>query len=271
MSDQRSETKYEAKSAVAIFGAPVSWVALFGALIGALSIIPMAFYPEGGGFMSAGMGIFAPISGMLLGPWAGFVAGTIGGVIGMMISPAAYPLGFLDVMLSGSFMPLAWGLFIPKYYKWLLVLMPVNFLLYYFVPYYFPGNSLGLTEPVEPAYFISRNCAVIALLVFFIFGKKFMHMMESPIVRTHVIGMIGIQFLACSLWNWPWVWPYSLLFKLPLEPTYVTTNLTWINPIAPVVGACTAIGYFLLKAMRKGNLRVVPDSWLDGYNFQIPI
>ena len=95
------EEKFEAKSAVSIFGAPVSWVALFGALIGALSLVPFLFYVNGGGFMSAGMGIFGPLAGVMLGPFAGFVAGAIGGVIGMFISPAAYPLGFVDVF-SGS-------------------------------------------------------------------------------------------------------------------------------------------------------------------------
>ena len=214
MSDQSNEKKYEAKSSVSIFGAPVSWVALFGSLIGALSIVPMAFYTSGGGFMSAGMGVFAPISGVLLGPWAGFVAGVIGGTIGMMISPAAYPLGFLDVILSGAFMPLAWGLFIPKFYKWLLVIMPVNFLLYFLVPYYYPG--IGDIRPIEPAYALSRNTAIVAIIVFFLFGRKFMSMMESPKIRTHIIGMVGVMFLACSLWNWPWVWPYALLFKLPV-------------------------------------------------------
>jgi len=271
MSDQSGERKFEAKSAVSIFGAPVSWVALFGALIGALSIVPMAFYTSGGGFMSAGMGIFAPISGVMLGPWAGFVAGTIGGVIGMMISPAAYPLGFLDVLLSGSFMPLAWGLFTPKYYKWLLFLMPVNFLLYYIVPYYWPGEAIGVSTPTEPAYALSRNFSVIMIIVFFIFGKRFMNMMESPNVRTHIIGMGGVMMMACALWDWPWVWPYALLFKMPLEPTYVTGYLTWVNPVLPVVIAGTAIAYFLLKAARKGNLKVVKDSWLDAYDFQVPV
>ena len=184
MSDQSGERKYEAKSSVSIFGAPVSWVALFGSLIGALSIVPMSFYTSGGGFMSAGMGIFAPLSGMLLGPWAGFVAGTIGGVIGMMISPAAYPLGFLDIILSGSIMPMIWGMFIPKFYKWLLVIFPINALIYLIVPYYYPSSRIGLTPPVEPYYLLSRHAAILSVIVFFLFCKKFMTMAESPVTRN---------------------------------------------------------------------------------------
>jgi hypothetical protein len=271
MSDQSGERKFEAKSAVSIFGAPVSWVALFGSLIGALSIVPMSFYTSGGGFMSAGMGIFAPISGMLLGPWAGFVAGTIGGVIGMMISPAAYPLGFLDIILSGSIMPLCWGLFQPKFYKWLLVVFPINAAIYLFVPYYYPGTKIGLSAPIEPYYMLSRHAAWLSVIVFFLFCKRFMTMAESPVVRSHIIGLIGLNYLANAMWVAPWSWPYTLLFKIPLEPSYVTAYLGWFNHTIPIVAACTAIGYFLMKAARKGNLRVVKDSWLDGYNFQVPV
>lgn len=271
MSDQGEMKKYEAKSDVSIFGAPVSWVALFGSLIGALSIVPMSFYTTGGGFMSAGMGIFAPISGIILGPWAGFVAGTIGGVIGMMISPAAYPLGFLDILLSGSLMPMAWGLMTPKYYRWLLFLFPINWALSYFIPYYYPGHRIGLTEPVEPYFFLAMHLGWFSLIIFFLFCKKFMRNLESPIVRTHVIALAGLNFLGDTLWSYPWGWPYNLLFRLPIEPLYVTGWLAWFNHVIPIVGATTAIGYFLMKAARKGNLKVVPDSWLDGYKMQVPI
>jgi len=266
---QTEERRFDSKSAASIFGAPVSWVALYGALIGALSIVPYIFYSTGTGFTSAGMAIFGPISGIILGPWAGLVAGTIGGVVGMMISPAAYPLGFVDVILSGSLLPLYWGLFAPKFYKWLLVFVPINFLLYYFVPYYWPG--VGDTVVSEPAYFISRNMSVVHLAVFFLFGKKIMHMMESPTVRTHIFGLVGVNFLACAAWILPWSWPYALLFQEPIEQTMFVSTVAWVEPAAPVVIGVTVISFFLIKAVRKGNLRVVKDSWLDTYNFQIPI
>ena len=118
------ERVFEAVSAAGIFGAPISWVALVGALMGALAIVPFIFYPFGGGFMSAGMGVFGPIGGMLLGPWAGAIAGFIGGFIGMMISPGAYPLGFVDVFLSGVFFP------VNNVPVWLEVISKINPLTY---------------------------------------------------------------------------------------------------------------------------------------------
>jgi hypothetical protein len=104
------EREFTGKGMATMFGAPISWIALFGALMGALSIVPMIFYPFGGGFASAGMIIFGPMAGLILGPWAGAIAGVIGGLIGMFISPGSYPLGFIDVLLSGAFLPIFWGL-----------------------------------------------------------------------------------------------------------------------------------------------------------------
>jgi len=43
---------------------------------------------------------------MILGPWARLVAGLIGGFIGMTISPASFPLGFVDILFSSAMLSL---------------------------------------------------------------------------------------------------------------------------------------------------------------------
>ena len=265
------EKQYAAKSAVSIFGAPVSWVALFGALIGALSIFPFLFYVTGGGFMSLGMGIFAPIAGIILGPWAGFVSGTIGGVIGMMISPASYPLGFVDVMLSGAFMPLAWGLLQPKYRKLLFIAYPILTLGLWLVPYYVPGAAGGFEAVPEPAYFITTNYAWVGLIIFLFFAPTVWKMYESADKTKHIIGLALNNFMACVLWAPIWFYGYYLLFKFPHELSMTMNSLAWINPTIPVVIAVTAIGYFLVRAIRKGNLKIVPNSWLDAFNYKVQL
>ena len=111
------EREFVGKGMAKIFGAPISWIALFGALMGAMAIVPMLFYPTGGGFASAGMVIFGPLSGLILGPFAGLIAGLIAGIIGMFISPGSYPLGFVDAFFSGGLLPLMWGLVHPRYRK----------------------------------------------------------------------------------------------------------------------------------------------------------
>lgn len=270
-SSNGDEKKYEAKSTVSFFGAPIAWVALFGALIGALSIVPMLIYVTGGGFMSVGMGIFAPISGMLLGPWAGFVAGTIGGVIGMMISPASYPLQFVDVLLSGSFMPLAWGLMLPKYRKLLLVVYPILTIGLWAVPYYLPGPAGGFSTAPEPQYLLSTNYGWVGLFMFLFGAPAIWRMIESENSRKVIIGLALNSFMACVLWAMPWFYLYYWLLRFPVETALLMNNLAWINPTIPVVIACTAIAFFLLRAIRKGNLKIVPNSWLDGFHFRMPM
>lgn len=264
------EKRYEAKSSVSFFGAPIAWVALFGALIGALSIVPMLFYVTGGGFMSVGMGIFAPIAGIMLGPWAGFAAGTIGGVIGMMISPASYPLGFVDVLLSGSFMPLAWGLLQPKYRKLVLLLYPILTLGLWLVPYYLPGSAGGFSKALEPQYLISTNYGWVGLLLFLFGAPMIWKLLESENKQKAIVGLALNSFMACVLWAMPWFYLYYWLLRFPVEELMLMNTLAWINPTIPVVLAGTPIAYFLLRAMLKGNLRVVPNSWLSGFHFRFP-
>jgi hypothetical protein len=149
------ERDFAGRGMARIFGAPISWVALFGALMGALSIVPMIFYPFGGGFASAGMVVFGPLSGVILGPWAGAIAGIIGGLIGMFISPASYPLGIVDVFLSGAFLPLAWGLSHPRYRKIFIPVFIIAFLLHLVIPYIWPGPAGGFDAINIGSYLLS--------------------------------------------------------------------------------------------------------------------
>jgi len=260
--------EFEAKSAVAIFGAPISWVALFGALIGAMSIVPLLFYPFGGGFMSAGMGIFGPVAGMLLGPWAGAVAGAIGGFIGMMISPAAYPLGFVDVILSGVLIPFSWGLLAPKYRKLVIVMFPIHAFLYWLFPYHWPANAVGLTQASEPQWILGINWSWLSSIIFIVGAPLIWKMMQSEKQGSVVLGIVLNNWLACALWAMPWVYPYSYLIRYPYEVAILGFVTSWTNTLIPVTAISTIIGYFLLRAVLKGNLRRVKGSWTDEFDFK---
>jgi hypothetical protein len=113
-----------------------------------------------------------------------------------MILPTTYPSNFLDVMTNGAIKPLAKYFFLPKIHKSLLLLMLVNFLLFCFTSFVYPGNRPCLIELVEPAYLVPCNANVILAIVFFLFYQKFRQMIESPVIRTDIIGMLGIQLLA---------------------------------------------------------------------------
>jgi hypothetical protein len=263
--------EFEAKSAVAIFGAPISWVALFGALIGALSIVPLLMYPFGGGFMSAGMGVFGPITGILLGPWAGAVAGTIGGFIGMMISPAAYPLGFVDVVLSGVLLPFSWGLLVPKHRKLCLVLFPIHAFVYWLFPYHWPANAAGLTEANEPQWILGINWTWLSALVFIFLAPTLWRWMQSESRGKYLVGLVINCWMAAALWAMPWVYPYSYLVRYPYEVAILGFVTSWVNTLLPVTAISSIIGYFLIRAVLKGSLRKVPGSWVDEFDFKYEV
>ena len=259
--------KYTATSRAGFFGAPISWVALFGALIGALSIVPVVFYSTGGGFISAGMALVAPACGILLGPWAGAVSGTIGGVIGMMISPGAYPGGLLDVFLSGTLIPLTWGLLQPKYRKFLYFYYPLQVFSMWFFPYYWPGPAAGLSTPKEPEWILSNYWAVIGL-VLFIGAPLIWKWVESPDRKKVIVGLLLNTYMACTLWTIPYNNIYMYYTRGPYEQALFINILRMVSSVGPIIILSTVVGYFLIRAVRKGNLRVVPNSWIAGINFQ---
>jgi hypothetical protein len=256
------ERDFEAKSAAGIFGAPISWVALVGALMGALSLVPFIFYPFGGGFMSAGMGVMGPIGGMLLGPWAGAVAGFIGGVIGMMISPGAYPLGFVDVLLSGVLIPFSWGLLHPKYRKFTLAWFPLMAVVYFFIPYHFPGEAIGLGGIQEPQYLFSWAWGWIGTLVYIFLAPVFWRLYKAENNVTSFIGLWLNMLLATILWAMPWISPWYGLVRMPYETALANNVINIWSTLVPVSITSGVLGYFLIRAIRRGNLRRIPGTYV---------
>lgn len=261
-SGQSQERDFQAKSASGIFGAPISWVALIGALMGAMSIIPFLFYPVGGGFTSLGMGIFGPLGGILLGPWAGSIAGAIGGIIGMFVSPGAYMFGFVDVFLGGVFLCLAWALVLPKYRKIGLIVFPIVMIVGAIFPYYWPGASMGWEQETSPGYFLSYLPGFLALLMYFFAFKPIWNLARSEDTKKGLIGYFLVMYMACWFWMAPWMYVAYAIAHFPLEVAIVNNwGQAWMTAI-PMTITSGLISFYLVRAMRKGNLRRVPGSWL---------
>lgn len=255
------ERSFEARSASGIFGAPISWVAMVGALMGALSIVPFLFYPVGGGYTSLGMGIFGPMGGVLLGPWAGAIAGTIGGIIGMFISPGAYMFGFVDVALSGAFLCIAWGLMMPKFRKVTLIVYPAVLLLGILVPYHIPGEAGGFIGE-EPAWILSYTGAWIGLFMYVFFAKRIWKMMASAKKTVSFIGYLLLNYIATWLWMMPWMYVAYLIARFQFDMAIVNNwGQHWMTAL-PMTFTAGLISFFLTKAMKQSNLRRVPGSWL---------
>jgi len=255
--------EFTGRGMASIFGAPISWIALFGALMGALSIVPMIFYPFGGGFASAGMVIFGPMAGLVLGPWAGMIAGFIGGLIGMFISPGAYPLALGDVMLSGALLPLFWGLAKPHYRKFYIP-FTILWIIYYFVtPFYFPGQAGGFDAVRQPMYTLSFIWAPLGLIWLFFMQKRLLKWMKEPGTGKRLLGYILYMVGPCSAWLLPWIGVYFWALHYPAPTAELNNWVAWYFYIVPISVATGIVAMLLLRALEKSDLRRVPGSILD--------
>jgi hypothetical protein len=258
-----SEREFTGRGMATIFGAPISWIALFGALMGALSIVPMIFYPFGGGFASAGMVIFGPMAGLVLGPWAGAVAGFIGGLIGMFISPGSYPLGLIDVFLSGTFLPLFWGLAKPYYRKFYIPWVILWLLYYTFIPFYYPGAAGDFGAVRQPMYILSFIWGPLGLIFVLLFQKTLLGWMQAEGFFKRLVGYILYMAGPCSAWLLPWIGVYFLALHYPPETAELNNWVAWYFYIIPISVTTGLVAMLLLRALEKSGLRRVPGSVLD--------
>jgi predicted membrane protein len=262
--------EYEGRGMATVLGAPISWVALFGALIGALSIVPMLFYLSGGGYVSAGMIIFAPLAGIVLGPWAGFVAALIGGLIGMFLSPASYPLFIIDANLSGSFIALFWGLAADRKYAKFFVPWAVFWILFvWIVPY---RNALGVDAqfgtPSEPAYTLSWLWAYagLALLIVNALAGGFLWRWARDPASDRVrlfLGVLGVSFIACTSWMVPWIGVYNWRLGFPIETANAVNYGAWIGYVVPIAVASSVVITLSIVALRRSGLRRMQNTLVE--------
>ena len=260
---KENEREFTGRGMASIFGAPISWIALFGALMGALSIVPMIFYPFGGGYASAGMIIFGPMAGLVLGPWAGAVAGCIGGLIGMFISPGSYPLGLIDVILSGTLLPIFWGLAKPHYRK-IYIPWVVLWIVYYFlIPFYIPGTAGGFGAVRQPMYTLSFIWGPLGLIFLLVMQKTLLKWMKAPGFTKQLFGYILYMVGPCSAWLLPWIGVYFLALHYPPETAEINNWVSWYFYLIPISVGTGVVAMLLIRALEKSGLRRVPGSLLD--------
>lgn len=262
--------QFQGRGMATILGAPISWVALFGALVGALSIVPMLFYLTGGGFVSAGMIIFATLAGIVLGPWAGYVAGLIGGLIGMFLSPGSYPLGIVDANLSGGFISLFWGLAADRRYAKYFIPWSVFWIVFsLIVPYrtaLWVGGEFGAAA--EPDYTLSWMWAYVGLALLVVnlaaggFLWRWVRDPGSSQVRMFA-GVLGVSFIACTSWMVPWIGVYNWLLAFPADVATSVNYGAWVGYAIPISVISAFVSTLAIVAIRRAGLRRVEHTLVE--------
>ena len=82
------ERRVEFIDSASIAGAPVAYVIVLAAVVAVLSFIPFSIVLSGGSSFPMAQGVY-PLTGWLLGPWAGAVASGTGALVGALAAANA--------------------------------------------------------------------------------------------------------------------------------------------------------------------------------------
>jgi hypothetical protein len=241
-----------------IGGASIAWVTLYGALCGVTSLIPVFPYVGGGGYVPL-QTMFSAIAPMLLGGVGGVVAATVGGIIGMFIAPAAFPLQLVDVVLTGLLPALAvWLMMDANKRRWLPVAWCIVVGIFgTLFPFYVPGTAAGFAQPANfIVYFlmVAFYWLIPLIIVLTPLGSKMMPAWIRGQNRKYKYIGIGLTFIT-GLFTWflPWSLPYWYVYTY--EPSMGSATLLgymWWVPLFAL--AITIITVPLVEAMRRSGL-----------------
>lgn len=261
-----AETKSsQAKSAATIAGAPISWVAIIGALMGAGQLVPLVYYVEGGGYHPLSKALYVPVAA-ILGTWGGVVAITIGGIIALFLAPGAASglissLAFDYIMLA---VVIGWSL----NGKWreCAVLWAIGVVVYILFPWIIPGQAFvegaGIVGPYTFwPWFIGANWFDIGSIipVLILVRSKLPQWIRSEdpkLMAAAIVFTVWVSQIS-HLYGWGY---YSLLYTVPAELIAILSafSVPLERVVLAVVGAL--VGVPLLRTLRKSGLRSIPGS-----------
>ena len=244
---------------------PFAWIAIYGAIIGVTSYVPLIPYVTGGGFLPLSISL-AAIAPLLLGFGPGILAALVGGLIGMFINPAAYPFGVLDAFFVGMAPAIFCGFafkgpdrILRIIYVAILVLSGI---LAEIVPYYYPGSSGGFSDPPQPQYVLLVAFFFVPWLILYMLpiGTRYIHRwLNSEDPKYRLGGMLvgtTIGLLPWSLWM---VVPVALTLNWPPELTIATWVFGgWSRAILSVIASVIAVP--LTRALARSGLPVPPGA-----------
>jgi hypothetical protein len=255
--EEKTTEKVSAGARGRIGGASIAWVTLYGALCGVLGLVPIFPYVGGGGYVPLTTP-FCAIAPLLLGPWSGVVAAIVGGVIGMFIAPAAYPLQVVDVFLNAAIPAALTALMIKddKLWKVTVPLFIVMGIAGWLVPFYIPGAAAGFGKVPEPLYFIMAGLYWIpsTIIAATPLGTRLIPRWVRSSKRAERYGGIFLAILAAIfVWWLPWTRPYWYLFNFSAELGVAThVGYSWWVPALSAI--TTVITIPIVEALERSGL-----------------
>jgi hypothetical protein len=248
-----------------LFGTPIAWIAVYAALVGVTSLIPILPYAGGGGYWPLATPL-ACVAPLLLGPIGGIISALVGGIIGMFIAPPAYPLGILDATLITTFPAIFTGLALnmKKYWKIFLVVQVLSVVAFFVSLFSYPGLPGGWSG-VSVEGFIAESLwywLVPSIVLLSPIGTKYINdWARSDNARNRSIGIfLGAWMGMNAYYISPAFWVYWILFEFPTALLYLMfwAIYTWYMVLFAVL--ITVITVPLAQALKKSGLARPKDA-----------
>ncbi len=250
------------KAPTRVYGVAIAWIVVYAALIGVTSLVPLFPYVGGGGYLPLAVA-FAAMAPLIMGP-AGIIAAFFGGLIGMFIAPAAYPLGLLDAILTAT-LPAVFVTLTANndrfWYITIVVFIGMGIWFWTF-PFYIPGEAAGFTPPPQPYYTIITAWYWIPWLI--IMGSPLGIKLIPKWAREETgtkkyVAVFLIILSGLMVWAIPWFLPYWYLFGYAgTLGAAVATAYSWWFPALSVV--ITIITIPILEGLRRSGLPRIPKA-----------
>lgn len=256
-----SEERVRERAPMGYGGASIAFIAVYAAITGALSLIPIFPYVGGGGFVPLSV-VFAAIGPLILGPIGGIISAILGGFIGMFISPATFPLGPLDVLLTGTLPAVYPALAVntdDNRYWILAILAWIGTGIFATVyPYMFPGIPGTEWNPLVSIlgayYWLPWFIIILTPL-----RKMIPEWARKEDRKYRYAGVFLVSLIGLMAWYLPWSLPYWQILNYTVEfGIGVHIAYTWWVPAMAII--TTLISVPVIEAMMRSGLPRIPRS-----------
>ena len=186
------------------------------------------------------------------------MSAALGGIVGLYIAPAVFPLGLVDVLVI-SILPAVMVTLALNADRWSRSVVVVYALLAassFLFPFYIPGPAAGFRQPAEPLHFLLSAVYWFVPLVMVIAPQgraALARWVRSDYRGLRCTGIFLSTLIGLFMWWICWTRPYWFLFRYPAALGIATfIRYAWWVPALAVL--TTAMAVPILEVLPRRDL-----------------